>query len=176
MKITSIFNIILVVLLLILPQISLIGPAPQIEEQIYTGYNIFYSLIFFIPRIFTFGIIFIIIGLKYKEQIGPFLMYSGIFWTIFSTWAAICLYIPESFFPSLPQLLYTTGSIAEFEIYISIQNALGVGSIANILAYIFFMIHSYINHDRDLKIAGFIYIIGRSLMGLGLIPYYLSRL
>ncbi|MFX1279263.1 MAG: hypothetical protein ACFFA3_07585 [Promethearchaeota archaeon] len=161
--------------MIILPQISLIGPAPHFEEVIYIGYNVFRSLIFFIPRIFTFGIIFIIIGLKYKEQIDQFLMYSGIFWTIFSTYATICLYSPELFSPSLSQILELMGLIKDFNIYMSIQLVLGIGSIANIIAYIFFLIHSYMNHDKDLKIAGFIYIIGQLLMGLGLIPYYLFR-
>ncbi|MFX1489604.1 MAG: hypothetical protein ACFFBI_10680 [Promethearchaeota archaeon] len=119
------------------------------------------------------GLIFVLIGRKYKEKIGRFLMYSGIFWAIYSTWASICLYMPDTPYPTLPNLLGFLG-IFDFQVTYILQLILGIGSISNIIAYIFFMIHSYYNNDRNLKIAGFIYIIGQSLMVLGMIPYYIS--
>ncbi|MFX1476962.1 MAG: hypothetical protein ACFFCI_02410 [Promethearchaeota archaeon] len=173
LKITSIINIILGGLIFFIPGISIITPAPQFEISIYVAFLIFRSLFFFIPRIFTMGLIFVLIGRKYKEKIGRFFMYSGIFWTIYSTWASICLYTPELAIPNLPPLLEFLG-ILDFPVAFILQPILGIGSISNIIAYIFFMIHSYYNNDRNLKIAGFIYIIGPSLMVLGMIPYYLS--
>ncbi len=52
-------------------------------------------------------------------------------------------------------------------------NILSFGSINKAIAIIFFMIHTYSNNDKNLKIAGFIYIIGRALMVLSMIPFYL---
>ena len=173
LKITSIINIILGGLVFFIPLFSISTPYSQVEISIYVAFNIIRSLVFFIPRIFTMGLIFIFLGRKYKEKIGRFLMYSGVFWTIYSIWASICLYMPEIPVPTLPSLLGFLG-LLDFPLYIVIQQGLIVGSISNIIAYIFFMIHSYSNNDRNLKIAGFIYIIGQSLMGLGMIPFYLS--
>lgn len=173
LKITSIINIILGSLMLFIPLVSISTPYSQIEESIYIAYNIFRSLVFFIPRIFTLGLIFILIGRKYKEKIGRFLMYSGVFWTIHSIWAAIWFYTPELHSSFLPHLLYFLG-VVDFPFYYVIQQVSSIGIVSNTIALIFFMIHGYSNNDRNLKIAGFIYIIGQSLMGLGMIPYYLS--
>ncbi len=156
-----------------IPLVSLSTPYSQIEESIYVAYYIFRSLVFFIPRIFTMGLIFILIGRKYKEKIGRFLMYSGVFWTIYSIWAAIWLYTPEIPNPFLPSLLNFLG-VLDFPLYFVFQQVSSIGFVSNTIALIFFMIHGYSNNDRNLKIAGFIYIIGQSLMGLGMIPYYLS--
>jgi len=174
LRITSTINIILGGLIFFLPTTSLSTPYTELELIVYVGYNILYSLIIFIPRIFTTGLIFIFLGLKYKEQIGQFLMYTGIFWTIYSTWASICLYNPELANPGIVSVLDLLGIIDLGRFYGVMLNILSIGSITNIIAIIFFMVHSYSNNDKNLKIAGFIYLIGQALMGLSLIPFYLS--
>lgn len=174
LRITCLINIILGGLIFILPATSLSTPYTELEKIMYVGYNIFYSLVFFIPRIFTMGLIFIFLGLKYKEQIGQFLMYTGIFWTIYSTWASICLYFPENSTPGLATALELMGITDLGRVYIVMLNILSFGSTSNAIAIIFFMVHSYLNNDKNLKIAGYIYIIGQALMGLSFIPLYIS--
>ncbi|MFX1590185.1 MAG: hypothetical protein ACFFC1_18755 [Promethearchaeota archaeon] len=171
LKTTSIINIVLAGVIFFLPYLSISTPYIGIEEAVFIAYSyIFRSLIYTIPQIFTMGVILFVIGSKYKSQIGPFLMYCGIFWMVFFTWASISLYYPQYENILLPPLLNIVNIITEIEELITIEIVLGLGFIFNILGYIFFMIHSYSNSDKNLKIAGFAYIIGAALMGLGRIP------
>ena len=174
LKTTSIINIVLAGVIFFLPDMSISTPYIGIEEAIFIAYNILRSLIYTIPQIFTIGLILFLIGSKYKSQMGPFLMYSGIFWMVFFTWASISLYNPQYTSIGLPFLLYFIDVITEIEVHFILQMVLGLGFIFNILGYIFFMVHSYSNNDKNLKIAGFAYIIGAAIMGLGGIPSFLN--
>ncbi|MFX1391053.1 MAG: hypothetical protein ACFE9Z_13395 [Promethearchaeota archaeon] len=160
-------------LIFIFPVTSLSTPYTQMEKILYIEYSIVRSFVFYIPHIFTMGLIFILIGIKHKENMGQFLMYCGIFWVIYFTWASICLYDPELSTPGLGSILELMGILA-YPYYLIVRIALGVGSITNILAFDFFIVYNYISNDRNLKNAGLIYIIGPSLMELSMIPYYLS--
>ena len=174
LKVTSVVNIILPGALFFIPNATLSSPYSQMEELLFFGIYLLRSSIFFIPLIYTMGLIFFFIGTRHKEQFGNFLKYSGLAWTFYSIWAAIFLYNPELPSPFLFPLLRFMG-ILNYPFDHVIQIILSaIGSIGNIFGYIFFMVHAYFNKDKNLKIAGFVYIIGQSLMILGMIPFYIS--
>jgi len=175
LKTTSIINIVLAGVIFFLPNMSISTPYLGIEEAVFIAYNyILRSLIYTILQIFTTGLILFLIESKYKSQLGPSLMYSGIFWMVFFTWASISLYNPQYTYIGLPSLLSFLDVITEIEVNFTLQIVLGLGFIFNILGYIFFMVHSYSNNDKNLKIAGFVNIIGAAIMSLGMIPTYLN--
>lgn len=173
LKTTSIINIVLAGVLFLLPNMSISTPFLGIEEAVFIAYYIIRCLIYIIPQIFTIGLILFFIGSKYKSQMGPFLMYSGIFWMIFFTWASISLYDPLYGNIGLAYLLMVVDVITKTGVDFTFQLVLGLGFILNIVGYIFFMVHSYSNKDKNLIIAGFAYIIGPFIRNLGMIPYYL---
>lgn len=172
--IAAIVNIVSTALLFFFPSgFTFSSPTAEEEALAYLLITIA-SLTTYIPRIFSFGIIFLIYGNKNRRQIGNFLMYSGLFWLIFAIWASISLFSP---FGSVSNLLYVLQDIINFPsvfVYIILNQILSIGHLFGVLANIFLLIHAYLNKDKSLKIAGFIYFISQAAIGLSFIPVYIS--
>jgi hypothetical protein len=178
LKIAGIINIITTVLIFFFPtgysRTSSLTP----EEQTLL-YGLFYitpALITYIPRIFSFGVVFFIFGFKNRESNHNLLMYSGIMWLIYTFWASICLYSPLG---NIPQLAYILlGSDLFYDSYLLniLINVFGVGNLLNLLGTAFLLIHGFSKNDKNLKIGGFIYLLGNVAVSLSIIPYYIGML
>lgn len=134
------------------------------------------SLLTYIPYVFSFGIVFFIFGYKNRREIGNYLLYSGISWTVFTIVASLTLFSAASSISLLPYVLDSIFDFPNFYLIFILQQALSVFGIFNVLAIIFLLIHAYINKDNILRIAGFIYLIGYMTMGLSSIPYYIQMM
>lgn len=132
------------------------------------------SLITFIPGIISFGVVFSIYGYKNRRHIGNYLMYSGLFWLIFTIWASISISNPYSNVSFLPYILDDIFNFPNFGVLLIMSQILAVGFWFNVLGNIFLLIHAFLNKDRRLKIAGLIYLTWYATIGLSSIPYYLS--
>jgi hypothetical protein len=102
------------------------------------------ALYYLIPNIillFTFGVSFIILGIRNKQNFGKFLMYSGIFWIVFGTMAIIA--------DSIELLSWLPGLGPSFLIILIPLLTLIIASIFAITAGVFFIIYA---SKRDLKI------------------------
>ena len=178
LKIAAIINFISVVALLFVPVgFSTSGSIP--DDQRILFYIMFYtlpSLVAFVPRILSFGIIFLVYGYRNKERSGNYLLLSGIFWLIFTTWSALSLIVPYYNIPQLPSLMLIIFPSIEIYSYLIFYQILGLGSIFGALGGIYLLIHSFINEDRNLKIAGFVYLVGTAIVSLGIIPQYIQLL
>jgi hypothetical protein len=66
--------------------------------------------------------------------------------------------------------------ISEYELLIVFLQLLSMGSIFGVLGGIALLMHSFKHNDRNLKIAGFIYLVGIAILSLGVIPQYIDLL
>lgn len=174
--IAAIINIISTVLLFFFP-IGFTGYSSTVEERAMINlFIIIASLITYIPGIVSFGVVFFIYGYKNRRKIGNYLMYSGLFWLIFTIWASISLFSPFSNTPQLPMILENLSIFnppGPLVAVITIQ-ILAIGSWFSVLANIFLLIHAFLDKDRMLKIAGLIYFVWHATIGLSFILQYLS--
>lgn len=172
LKITSIINFILAAILLFIPSVSISTPYSEIEERIFIGIVVFRSLIFNITLAFTMGVIIFLIGYKYKSQLGPYLMYSGISWMIYFIYASILLNGFDPSIPGITSLLVFTGVIEACQ-YLILNSLLGIGVVFGMFGVIFLLVHAFSHKDKNLILVGVTYLISAFLVNLGSIPSYL---
>jgi hypothetical protein len=79
----GITNISFIVLSFLIPDLSLRSPYNEVETQIYIAYNVFRGLLFSVPSLITYGVIFLIFGLKNRQQLKSYIIISGILWIIY---------------------------------------------------------------------------------------------
>lgn len=172
--IAAIINIVSTALLFFFP-VGFSGYSTTEEEEamIYL-FIIIASLITYIPGIISFGVVFVIYGYKNRRQIGNHLMYSGLFWLIFTIWASVSLFSPFSNTSQLPMILDQVFNFPSFLVYSIMFQILAIGSWFSVLANIFLLIHAFLNKDQMLKIAGLIYFVWHATIGLSFIPLYFS--
>jgi hypothetical protein len=170
----AIVNIISTALLYFFPSGFSYSSITTEERFLRTLLTIIPSLIIYIPNIFSFGIVFTFYGYKNRRQIGNYLMYSGLFWLVFTIWASVCIFSPYGSMPQLPFILDEIVNFPHYFIPLIISQILLVGSGFDTLANIFLLIHAFLNKDKSLKIAGLIYFIGNATFGLSFIPTYIS--
>lgn len=178
LKVAGIVNIISTAMIFFFP-IGYSGAGTLSPEEKILVYGFFYitpALITYIPRIFSFGVVFIIFGFKNRESNHNLLMYSGIMWLIYTIWASICLYFPIGSFPQLTYLLFNLDFFSEPYLFNILHAVFGVGNLFNILGIAFLLIHSFSKKDEKLKIGGLIYLLGNTVLGLSIIPYYIELL
>jgi len=179
LKYASIINILVVISLLFVPfGFRTSGSIPSdVRTLLYLLTFILPSILAFVPRIFTFGFAFLIFGNKNRDDFGKYLTYTGIFWLIYSVWASFSLLSPISNIPQLAFVLdYSFNIFPEYELLIVFLQLLSMGSIFGVLGGIALLMHSFKHNDRNLKIAGFIYLVGIAILSLGVIPQYIDLL
>jgi len=148
----GITNIIFIVLSFLIPDLLLSSPFNEVETQIYLAYNVFRGLLFSIPSLITYGVIFLIFGLKNRQQLKSYIMISGILWIIYYSVNVIVL----------NGELYT----------ILILSGLGVWTLTTIfiivssfgwlllIGFILLIVHGFKNNDSNMIYAGLVYFIG----------------
>lgn len=177
LKSAAIVNFISIILLFFFP-IGATSFSPTDEEMmtLILFLYILPSLLTYIPKIYSFGIVFFVYGYKNRSLIKNYLMYTGIFWLIFTIWASITLFSP---FASFSQLVYILDHVFNFPsiyLYSILIQVFSFGGLFGALANIFLLIHAFVNNDSSLKIAGFIYFIGPATIGLSQIPLYIQMM
>ncbi|MFX1269917.1 MAG: hypothetical protein ACFFAK_18305, partial [Promethearchaeota archaeon] len=112
LKYAAIVNFISIILLFFFPSGAYIW-SPTNEEMmaVILFLDILPSLLTYIPRIYSFGIVFFAYGYKNRSVIKNYLMYTGIFWLIFTIWASITLFSP---FFSISQLVFILDQVFNF--------------------------------------------------------------
>ena len=148
----GITNISFIVLSFLIPDLLLRSPYNEVETQIYLAYNVFRGLLFSIPSLITYGVIFLIFGLKNRQQLKSYIMISGILWIIYYSVNVIVL----------NGELYT----------ILILSGLGVWTLTTIfiivssfgwlllIGFILLIVHGFKNNDSNMIYAGLVYFIG----------------
>ncbi|MFW9772400.1 MAG: hypothetical protein ACFFEO_09565, partial [Candidatus Thorarchaeota archaeon] len=177
LKSAAIVNLISITLLYFFPIGSTAySPTEQELMLMYLLTGILPSLLTYIPKIYSFGIVFFIYGYKNRSLIKDYLKYTGIFWLIFTIWASITLFSPFASFSQLVYILDYIYNLPSFYLYSILFQIFGIGGIFNSLAVIFLLIHAFVNSDSSLKIAGFIYFIGNATIGLSQIALYIQMI
>jgi hypothetical protein len=176
LEIAAIINIISVVALIFIPvNFTTSGSIPDDQRTLlYIMYYTLASIVAYVPRIFSFGVTFLIYGYRNQDRSGNYLLLTGIFWLIFTTWAALGLFSPFYGTPGAIYLLDYLFPFVDFYAVVILLQLVSVGGIFSVLGGIFLLIHSFIHKDQNLKIAGFIYLVGTAIVSLGLIPQYLE--
>ncbi len=174
--IAAIINIVSTALLYFFPSSFTSYSATGEEEALIYLFIVITSLITYIPRIISFGIIFFIYGHKNRRQIGNYLMYSGLLWLIFAIWASISIFSPFGTAPQLPFILDRILNFPSMFVYIMLSQILSIGLWFGVLANVFLLIHAYSNNHKPLKIAGLIFFIWNATIGLSFIPTYIQYL
>ena len=179
LKAAGIVNIVSAALIFFFP-IGFSGPGTLSPEEKVLVYGIVYiapALITYIPRIFSFGIVFFILGFKNRDPKRKLLMYAGIMWLIYTIWASICLFSTFGLIPYLAYILSDFLGVA-FEPYLLsiLLNIFGVGNLFYLLGTTFLLIYGYSENDLKLKIAGFVYLFGTIALSLSIIPYYFEMM
>jgi hypothetical protein len=172
-------NIVSVVIIFLFPSnyisYSTITPAERLI--INWLFYILPALVSNIPRIFSFGVIFIAYGYRSNKLRHKYLAYAGLSWLVYFILASIVLINPVGFYTSLSRVLVDIhGSMDGIYVSFILDTIFGTVSIFNLLGAVFLLIHGFLQNDRLLKIAGLIYFFGNALFGLSIIPYYLERI
>lgn len=172
LKSAAIVNFISIISLFFIP-ISATSYSPTNEETmaLILFLYILPSLLTYIPKVYSFGIVFFIYGYKNRSSIKNYLMYTGISWLIFTIWACITLFSPFSNVSNLVYILDRVFNFPSFYLYSILFQIFSLGGIFNVLAILFLLIHAYVNNDSSLKVAGFIYFFGSLTIGLSQIAY-----
>ena len=152
----GITNIIFVVLSFLIPDLLLKSPYNEVETQIYIAYNVFRGLLFSVLSLITYGVIFLMFGLKNQQRIKSYLMISGILWIIYYSVNVIVLngelYMILFQLSGVNNWMLTTISI----IVISFGWLLLIG-------FILLIVHGFENNDNNMIFAGLVYILGSAL-------------
>ncbi len=149
----GITNISFIVLSFLIPDLLLKSPYNGTETQIYLAYNIFRGLLFSVPSLITYGVVFLTYGLKNRQRFKPYLMISGILWIISYSVNVIVLN------GELYNILFVL-SVFDLSTIITIFS---VGSSFGWLTFIGFMlliVHGYKNKDNNMIYAGSVFYIG----------------
>ena len=152
----GIINIIFIVLSFLIPDLSLKSPYNETETQIYLAYNVFRGLLFSVPSLITYGVIFLIFGLKNRQQIKSYIMISGILWIIYYSVNVIVLN---------GELFYILFVLFAFDILTITTIFMIVGSFFWLLfiGFILLIVHGFKNNDNNMKYAGLVYFLGVAL-------------
>jgi len=152
----GITNISFIVLSFLIPDLLLESPYDGTETQIYIAYNVFRGLLFSVPSLITYGVIFLIFGLKNRQRFKSYIMISGILWTIYYSVNVIVL--NGELYTILFQLtaidIWTLTSI--FIILTSFGWLLLIG-------FILLIVHGFKNNDNNMIYAGLVYFLGFAL-------------
>jgi len=152
----GITNISFIVLSFLIPDLLLESPYVGTETQIYIAYNVFRGLLFSVPSLITYGVIFLIFGLKNRQRFKSYIMISGILWTIYYSVNVIGL--NGELYTILFQLtaidIWTLTSI--FIILTSFGWLLLIG-------FILLIVHGFKNNDNNMIYAGLVYFLGFAL-------------
>lgn len=134
------------------------------------------ALVSNIPRIFSFGVVFLVYGYGNGELRRKYLAYAGLSWLVYSILGSIVL-INHFGITSLSRVLIGIhGSIDMYYVANILDTIFGTVSIFNLLGIAFLLIHGFLENDKPLRIAGLIYFFGNALFGLSIIPYYIERM
>lgn len=152
----GITNISFIVLSFLIPDLKLISPYNEVETQIYLAYNVFRGLLFAVPSLITYGVIFLIFGLKNRQQLKSYIMISGILWIIYYSVNVIVLN------GELYMILFQLTAI-DILTLTSIFIIVGSFFWLLLIGFILLIIHGFKNNDNNMKYAGLVYILGFAL-------------
>lgn len=148
----GITNISFIVLSFLIPDLLLSSPFNEVETQIYLAYNVFRGLLFSIPSLITYGVIFLIFGLKNRQQLKSYIMISGILWIIYYSVNVIVL----------NGELYTILFLSGLGVWTLTTIFIIVSSFGWLLliGFILLIVHGFKNNDSNMIYAGLVYFIG----------------
>jgi len=148
----GITNISFIVLSFLIPDLLLRSPFNEVETQIYLAYNVFRGLLFSIPSLITYGVIFLIFGLKNRQQLKSYIMISGILWIIYYSVNVIVL----------NGELYTILFLSGLGVWTLTTIFIIVSSFGwlVLIGFILLIVHGFKNNDSNMIYAGLVYFIG----------------
>lgn len=153
----GVINLAVLVMGLILPQIEYSGPVDldnlSPDLRFYLFYQIATGLFLTIPAVITSGIIFLLYGLKNKEQFRLYLAIAGIFGIIGSLLRVLVLN------GNLFLIFMTLTDVSMLYISILLGISYILLGLLIIPRTILIILHGIRNFDSDLKIAGIISLI-----------------
>jgi len=153
----GITNISFIFLSFLIPDLLLRSPYNEVETQIYLAYNVFRGLLFSVPSLITYGVIFLIFGLKNRQRFKSYIMISGILWIIYYSVNAIVLN-GELYMILFQLTAIDILTITSIFIIVSffLMFLLSIG-------FILLIVHGFKNNDNNMKYAGFVYFLGFAL-------------
>jgi hypothetical protein len=158
----AVINIIFALLTFLIPQILLLEPISDQESSTYLSYSLFRELLFNIPPLYTYGLVYIKFGKENENQIGNYLKYAG--WLglisnlIFLVVDIILIFVYHNLF-----ILGLTESIMNaLELVSTIF--LTITLLLDIFAAMFIMLHAYKNNDPYFKAAGIVLLIAYGIV------------
>lgn len=146
-------NIIFIILSYLIPDIILKSPYNEVESQIYLAYNIFRGLLFTIPSLITYGVIFLIFGLKNRQRFKSYIMISGILWIISYSVRAIVLN------GELYTILFQLTAI-DISTLTSIFIIVASFGWLILIGFILLIVHGFKNNDNNMIYAGLVFFLG----------------
>jgi len=152
----GITNISFIVLSFLIPDLKLISPYNEVETQIYLAYNVFRGLLFSVPSLITYGVIFLIFGLKNRQQFKSYIMISGILWIIYYSVNVIVLN-GELFMILFILFAFDVMTVTTIFIIVSSFGWL------ILIGFILLIVHGFKNNDNNMKYAGLVYFLGFAL-------------
>ena len=140
----GIINIVHIIFLFFYPGIYFSQPAGEEIQEIY-DYFIRSALIVYIIPIITYGILFILIGIKNRDKQGIILISSGIFWIVYysfliNSWMGEYSYFFEGTPIMFIRISYLTAYIFGF------------------IAALIFLFYSIKLNEKNLKICGILFL------------------
>ncbi len=153
----GIINISFIVLSFLVPDLLLKSPYNEVETQIFLAYNIFRGLLFSVPSLITYGVIFLIFGLKNRQLLKSYIMISGILWIIYYSVNAMVL--NGELYTILFQLTaidILTLTAIFIIVSFSLMFLLSIG-------FILLIVHGFKNNDNNMIYAGLVYFLGFAL-------------
>ena len=149
----GITNISFIVLSFLIPDLLLSSPFNEVETQIYLAYNVFRGLLFSIPSLITYGVIFLIFGLKNRQQLKSYIMISGILWIIYYSVNVIVLN------GELYMILFQLSGLNVWTLTTIIIIISFFGWLT-LIGFILLIVHGFKNNDSNMIYAGLVYFIG----------------
>jgi hypothetical protein len=132
----------------------------------------FYALLFqMIPNLVSltiFGVLFLFLGVKNKQNYGRFLMFSGIFWIVFG----IISILQHSMILLTHMHIY----IFPYEVYVSIIHVWTIGSVLTVISSVFFLIYAIKIKVKILLASSIMLLIASTFSTLGLILDLISTM
>jgi hypothetical protein len=150
----GITNISFIILSFLIPDLKLISTYNEVETQIYLAYNIFRSLLFSVPSLITYGVIFLIFGLKNRQRFKSYIMISGILWIIYYSVNVIVLN-GELF--NILFVLFAFDVLTVTTIFIIVSFFM---LFLFTMGFILLIVHGFKNNDNNMKYAGFVHLLG----------------
>ncbi|MCJ7648354.1 MAG: hypothetical protein MUP85_07055 [Candidatus Lokiarchaeota archaeon] len=149
----GITNISFIVLSFLIPDLLLRSPYNEVETQIYLAYNVFRGLLFSIPSLITYGVIFLIFGLKNRQQLKSYIMISGILWIIYYSVNVIVLN------GELYMILFQISGVDVWTLT-TIFIIISFFGWLTLIGFILLIVHGFKNNDSNMLYAGLVYFIG----------------